>query len=96
MVEVAAAGHQACSDVGLYLELLPQVEGLPELVHGTVAAMAADVTGTPGDPWRPTVALHLELLTVWLRGTLGGGDVPGDLAAVLDGHRAEHRYRPEA
>ena len=96
VVEVAAAGHQACSDVGLYLELLPQVDGLPEFVHETVSAMAADVTGTPGDPWRPTVALHLELVTVWLGTTLDGGDTPGRLAAVLDGHRATHRYRPEA
>jgi len=93
VVEVAAAGHQACSDVGLYLELLPQVEGLPEFVHETVGAMAADVTGTPGDPWRPTVALHLELLTVWLGGAPDGVDVTEGLAAALDGHQAEHRFR---
>ena len=28
--------------------------------------MAADVTGTPGDPWRPTVGLHLRTLGDWL------------------------------
>jgi predicted dienelactone hydrolase len=95
VVEVAAAGHQACSDVGLYLELLPQVDGLPEFVVDTVTAMAADVTGTPGDPWRPTVALHLELVTVWLRGTLDGTLLPDAVSSVLDGHQAEHRYRPE-
>lgn len=94
VVEVVAAGHQACSDVGLYLELLPQVDGLPEFVHETVSSMAADVTGTPGDPWRPTVALHLELMTVWLGGTRAGEDVTGRMAATLDGHRAKHRSRP--
>ena len=96
VVEVTAAGHQACSDVGLYLELLPQVDGLPDFVHETVGAMAADVTGTPGDPWRPTVALHLELVTVWMDATLGGGGTPDQLAAVLDGHGATHRYRQSA
>ncbi len=65
-VDVDAAGHQACSDVGLYLELAPQVAGIPDLVVGFVSSMAADVTGTPGDPWRPTVGLHLEILGGWL------------------------------
>jgi predicted dienelactone hydrolase len=96
VVEVVAAGHQACSDVGLYLELLPQVDGLPEFVVETVTAMADNVTGTPGDPWRPTVALHLELVVVWLRGTLDGTVLPDAISSVLDGHQAEHRYRPEA
>ena len=70
LVEIEAAGHQACSDVGLYLEMLPQVEGLPDLVHEMVGAMAPDVTGTAGDPWRPVVSLHLEVLSVWLEATL--------------------------
>ena len=96
VVEVVAAGHQACSDVGLYLELLPQVDGLPEFVVETVTAMASNVTGTAGDPWRPTVALHLELVTVWLRGTFDGAALPDAVSSVLDGHQAEHRYRPEA
>jgi len=96
VVEVTAAGHQACSDVGLYLELLPQVEGLPDFVHETVTAMAADVTGTPGDPWRPTVALHLELVVLWLQGTLGEADTAGAMSAAVDGQQAAHRYRPNA
>lgn len=96
VVEVVAAGHQACSDVGLYLELLPQVDGLPEFVHDTVTAMASNVTGTAGDPWRPTVALHLELVAVWLRGTLDGAVHPDTISSVLDDHQAEHRYRPGA
>jgi hypothetical protein len=65
-VDVSGAGHQACSDVGLYLELAPQVEGLPDIVGDYLQSMAADVTGTPGDPWRPTVALHLQTLGDWL------------------------------
>ena len=31
-VDIEDAGHQACSDVGLYLELAPRVAGLPDIV----------------------------------------------------------------
>jgi pimeloyl-ACP methyl ester carboxylesterase len=65
-VDIERAGHQACSDVGLYLELAPQVGGLPEIVFEYLQSMAADVTGTAGDPWRPTLAAHLETLGDWL------------------------------
>jgi predicted dienelactone hydrolase len=65
-VDVDAAGHQACSDVGLYLELEPHVDGLPDIVAEFLASLAAQVTGRAGDPWRPTVALHLQVLGGWL------------------------------
>ena len=80
LVEIAEAGHQACSDVGLYVELLPEVDGLPELVSDLVGGMAADVTGRVGDPWRPVVALHLELVVAWADAVLGGADT----AAAVD------------
>lgn len=70
-VDVEDAGHQACSDVGLYLELAPHVEEIPDLVRAFVASMSADVTGTSGDPWRPTVALHVRILGGFLNGALG-------------------------
>jgi hypothetical protein len=38
------------------------VEGLPEMVFEYLQSMAADVTGTAGDPWRPTLAAHLATL----------------------------------
>ena len=65
-VDIEHAGHQACSDVGLYLELAPQVEGLPDLVTEFLASLADQVTGNAGDPWRPTVGLHLRILGAWL------------------------------
>ena len=80
LVEFAEAGHQACSDVGLYVELLPEVDGLPELVSDLVGGMAADVTGRAGDPWRPVVALHLELVVAWADAVLVGADT----AAAVD------------
>ena len=94
-VDVERAGHQACSDVGLYLELAPSVEGIPDIVREFVASMAADITGTAGDPWRPTVALHTRILGAFLDGALAI-DVDGaqrELTAVaeLPGVRVEAR-----
>ncbi len=85
-VDIADAGHQACSDVGLYLELAPQVAGIPDLVAGFISSMAADVTGTPDDPWRPAVRLHLEILGGWLDEVMGTRTVPvgRGLAAVAE------------
>jgi pimeloyl-ACP methyl ester carboxylesterase len=65
-VDIEHAGHQACSDVGLYLELEPQVEGLPDVIGDFLHSLADQVTGTAGDPWRPTVGLHLRILGAWL------------------------------
>jgi predicted dienelactone hydrolase len=65
-IDIENAGHQACSDVGLYLELAPQVEGLPDLVADFLRSLADQVTGRTGDPWRPTVGLHLRILGAWL------------------------------
>ena len=65
-IDVEAAGHQACSDVGLYLELAPRVEGVPDLVNEFVQSMAHQITGRAGDPWRPTVGLHLRTLGAFL------------------------------
>ncbi|HTD50481.1 MAG TPA: hypothetical protein VK771_07775, partial [Acidimicrobiia bacterium] len=70
-VDIERAGHQGCSDVGLYLELAPQVPELPDVVHEYVNSMAADITGTAGDPWRDTVALHVRALGAFLDGALG-------------------------
>jgi len=65
-IDIENAGHQACSDVGLYLELAPRVEGLPDLVRDFLESLADQVTGRAGDPWRPTVGLHLRILCAWL------------------------------
>src|SRR5690349_1019868 len=83
-VDLADAGHQACSDVGLYLELESQVDGLPDIVAAFLASMADQVTGRAGDPWRPTVGLHLRILGAWLAGVLGvdPDGAASELAAV--------------
>jgi predicted dienelactone hydrolase len=83
-VDIERAGHQGCSDVGLYLELAPQVPDLPPIVGDYVASMAADVTGTPGEPWRETVALHVRVLGAFLDGALGidAGNATAEIDAV--------------
>ena len=86
-VDIEHAGHQACSDVGLYLELAPQVEGLPEIVFEFLQSMAADITGTPGDPWRPTVELHLRTLAAWLDEVLDRNRRGSERGATLSGLR---------
>jgi predicted dienelactone hydrolase len=65
-VDIEHAGHQACSDVGLYLELEPHVDGLPDFVGEFLHSLADQVTGKAGDPWRPTLGLHLRILGAWL------------------------------
>ncbi len=83
-VDVARAGHQACSDVGLYLELAPQVPDIPDLVKGFVASMGPDVTGVAGEPWRATVHQQVRTLAAFLTGVLGGdaADAQRELDAV--------------
>lgn len=94
-VDIERAGHQGCSDVGLYLELAPRVEGLPDVVHEYVRSMASDVTGTAGDPWRDTVALHVRILAAFLDGALGiDADTATrelDAVSTLPGVRVVHR-----
>ena len=80
--DFAAAGHQACSDVGLYLELESQVDGVPDIVAAFLASMADQITGRAGDPWRPTVGLHLHILGAWLADVLGTD--PDGAARELD------------
>ena len=84
-VVIAAAGHQACSDVGLYKELAPHVPNLPEMVVDYLSGMGSEVTGDADDPWRPCVALHLELLGTWLNETLSGESAPRTFDTISQG-----------
>ncbi len=59
-------GHQGCSDVGLYVEFGPQVPGVPAPALEMLDSMGSEVTGRAGDPWRPAVLAHVELLGAWL------------------------------
>jgi hypothetical protein len=52
------------------LDVLPHIEGVPEFVTDFLATMAADITGTSGDPWRELLQRHVELTTAF-RAELG-------------------------
>jgi pimeloyl-ACP methyl ester carboxylesterase len=59
-------GHQGCSDVGLYLEFASQIDGVPDAALAMLETMGAEVTGRAGEPWRPAVLAHVQLLGAWL------------------------------
>lgn len=78
-------GHQGCSDVGLYIETAPSIEGVPDFVVDFLGTMSADTTGTSGEPWRPVTAAHIEIVATWLEN-------PGQREQVLS-VAANHRGR---
>ena len=49
----------------------PHVDAVPEIVAAFLASMADQITGRAGDPWRPTVGLHLRILGAWLDDVFG-------------------------
>jgi dienelactone hydrolase len=66
VIQLDGVGHQGCSDVGLYIETAPTIPDVPEFVVDFLNTMAADTTGTAGEPWRPVRDAHIELVSTWL------------------------------
>lgn len=61
------AGHQASSDFGLYAELAPQVENLPEMLRAYLK-MVVDESPTEWiHKWRTTVLRHVVLIDEFLQ-----------------------------
>ena len=65
-VVLTGVGHQGCSDVGLYIEMAPSIDGVPDFVIDFLATMSADTTGVAGEPWRPVTSAHIEIVSTWL------------------------------
>jgi len=65
-LELAHCGHQGSSDVGLYIEQGPSVEGVPAGVLEFLDTMSADITGVAHEDWRPILRTHVELIGAWL------------------------------
>jgi predicted dienelactone hydrolase len=82
-VVLEGVGHQGCSDVGLYIETAPSIEGVPDFVVDFLGTMSADTTGTSGEPWRPVTAAHIEIVATWLAN-------PGQREPVIE---VAHRHR---
>ena len=62
-LDLAAAGHQAISDIALYAELAPQVPGLPDLVRDYLRSAASGSQSAGDRGWREL--LHVQLQAVW-------------------------------
>ncbi|MFZ4718493.1 MAG: alpha/beta hydrolase family protein [Ilumatobacteraceae bacterium] len=94
-LDVAAAGHQAISDIPLYAELAPQVVGLPQLVHDYLTATAAENRIEGGRPWRELqrdqVRLAWAFLQVALRIDPSAGEAAADRLAAAPGLTLQRR-----
>jgi predicted dienelactone hydrolase len=86
-VDVADAAHQACSDVGLYAELAPQVPDLPQNLRDYLEDTAADTRAAGMRGWRDAVTLQARIVTGFLNEVLGIDPARG--AATLDAVAAD-------
>jgi predicted dienelactone hydrolase len=71
-LDLPGHGHQACSDIALYAELVEHVPDLPQLVRDYLMATAAGTSGPGIRPWRDV--LRDQVLTTWafLSGVFAG------------------------
>jgi len=64
--DVDQAGHQASSDFGLYAELSPQVENLPDMLRMYLKSVVDDSPTEWITAWRTTVLRHVVLIDDFL------------------------------
>jgi len=64
--DVDQAGHQASSDFGLYAELSPQVENLPDMLRMYLKSVVDDSPAEWIHKWRTTVLRHVVLIDDFL------------------------------
>ena len=64
--DVDQAGHQASSDFGLYAELAPQVENLPDMLRMYLKSVVDDSPAEWITAWRTTVLRHVVLIDDFL------------------------------
>ena len=64
--DVDQAGHQASSDFGLYAELAPQVENLPDMLRLYLKSVVDDSPAEWITAWRTTVLRHVVLIDDFL------------------------------
>ena len=65
--DVDQAGHQASSDFGLYAELSPQVENLPDMLRMYLKSVVDDSPAEWITAWRTTVLRHVVLIDNFLK-----------------------------
>lgn len=64
--DLVDAGHQGCSDFGLYAELAPNVPGLPQIVIDYLGSIADESPDNWRESWRGNVRSHVEWIDRFL------------------------------
>lgn len=70
-LDLPRSGHQACSDIALYAELVEHVPDLPQMVRDDLLATAADSTGPGVRPWREVVREQVFTTSSFLSSVFG-------------------------
>jgi predicted dienelactone hydrolase len=87
-VDLAAAAHQAASDMGLYAELAHQISDLPQIVVDYLESTAADAVGPGLRPWRDGLLVQTRALWAFLDVVLQIDEARGLAEADRLGHVA--------
>jgi predicted dienelactone hydrolase len=83
--DVAGAGHQASSDIGLYAELVDHVPNLPEVVKAYFAETVVDAVGSELRPWRELLIEQIGNTWAFLAEVfdLDDADAPAELERII-------------
>ena len=61
-VDLPNGGHQACSDFSLYMEVVPTIPGIPQMVLDYLDSIAAESPAGFRDTWRDTMSVQVDNL----------------------------------
>ncbi len=61
-VDLPNGGHQACSDFSLYMEVVPTMPGIPQMVLDYLDSIAAESPAGFRDTWRDTMSVQVDNL----------------------------------
>lgn len=64
-VDLPHGGHQACSDFSLYMELVPSIPDIPQMVLDYLDSIAAESPAGFRETWRDTMAIQVEALATF-------------------------------
>lgn len=72
-IDLEHGGHQACSDFAFYMEMLPSIPGVPQMVVDYLESIAADSPRGFRETWRITIERHIEAISDFFGRRLRGG-----------------------
>ncbi len=82
-LDLAAAAHQAASDMGLYAELAHQIPDLPQIVVDYLESSAGDAVAPGLRPWRESLVLQTQAIWAFLDIVLNIDPAKGEAEADL-------------